>query len=252
VGRSGAYNRLFTPFGFQGEERTLWEAPEVPARAACAPTPPSRPRLAWSCMNLNHQTQSHPSSGVPRHVSVSGRRQDRGAFPTDTRLRGAFATPPPPEPASRPCCTARALEEVGGSLAGLPPCAAPPPEIGDPISLSPQDNNPGTFPMQSERLFQAHPCQPRAAPPPLPPRHSSAPDEGYVAQALKGHGRETRLVLLPLESHGYQAKESVPPCPPPPPRLWRKGAPLSMLLRVRCFTCSLKCSRGCARTYRPR
>ena len=29
VGRSGAYNRLFTPFGFQGEERTLWDAPEV-------------------------------------------------------------------------------------------------------------------------------------------------------------------------------------------------------------------------------
>ena len=29
IGRSGAYNRLLTPFGFQSEERTLWEAPEV-------------------------------------------------------------------------------------------------------------------------------------------------------------------------------------------------------------------------------
>jgi dipeptidyl aminopeptidase/acylaminoacyl peptidase len=29
VARSGAYNRTLTPFGFQSEERTFWEAPEV-------------------------------------------------------------------------------------------------------------------------------------------------------------------------------------------------------------------------------
>ena len=29
VARSGAYNRTLTPFGFQAEERTLWQAPEV-------------------------------------------------------------------------------------------------------------------------------------------------------------------------------------------------------------------------------
>ncbi len=29
ISRSGAYNRTFTPFGFQREERTFWEAPEV-------------------------------------------------------------------------------------------------------------------------------------------------------------------------------------------------------------------------------
>jgi dipeptidyl aminopeptidase/acylaminoacyl peptidase len=29
IARSGAYNRTMTPFGFQAEERTLWEAPEV-------------------------------------------------------------------------------------------------------------------------------------------------------------------------------------------------------------------------------
>lgn len=29
VARSGAYNRTLTPFGFQAEERTYWEAPEV-------------------------------------------------------------------------------------------------------------------------------------------------------------------------------------------------------------------------------
>lgn len=43
------------------------------------------------------------------------------------------------------------------------------------------DNNTGTFPMQSERYFNA----------------------------LKGLGATTRLVLLPKESHGYAAKESV-------------------------------------------
>ena len=29
IARSGAYNRSLTPFGFQGERRTLWEAPEM-------------------------------------------------------------------------------------------------------------------------------------------------------------------------------------------------------------------------------
>ena len=29
IARSGAYNRTLTPFGFQAEERTLWEAPQV-------------------------------------------------------------------------------------------------------------------------------------------------------------------------------------------------------------------------------
>ena len=43
------------------------------------------------------------------------------------------------------------------------------------------DDNSGTFPLQSERLYAA----------------------------LKGHGAPTRLVLLPHESHGYRAAESV-------------------------------------------
>ena len=29
IARSGAYNRTLTPFGFQSEERTLWDAPET-------------------------------------------------------------------------------------------------------------------------------------------------------------------------------------------------------------------------------
>jgi dipeptidyl aminopeptidase/acylaminoacyl peptidase len=42
------------------------------------------------------------------------------------------------------------------------------------------DNNPGTFPMQSERLFAA----------------------------IKGLGGTAKLVMLPFESHGYSAMES--------------------------------------------
>jgi len=44
-----------------------------------------------------------------------------------------------------------------------------------------EDNNPGTYTMQSERYFNA----------------------------LKGLGATVRLVLLPKESHGYRSRESV-------------------------------------------
>jgi dipeptidyl aminopeptidase/acylaminoacyl peptidase len=44
-----------------------------------------------------------------------------------------------------------------------------------------EDNNPGTFPIQSQRMFQA----------------------------VKGNGGNTRLVMLPHESHGYVARQSV-------------------------------------------
>ena len=43
------------------------------------------------------------------------------------------------------------------------------------------DNNSGTYPMQSERYFNA----------------------------LKGLGAPARLVVLPKESHGYRGKESI-------------------------------------------
>ncbi len=43
------------------------------------------------------------------------------------------------------------------------------------------DNNPGTFPIQSQRMYQA----------------------------VKGNGGNTRLVMLPYESHGYVARQSV-------------------------------------------
>jgi Dipeptidyl aminopeptidases/acylaminoacyl-peptidases len=44
-----------------------------------------------------------------------------------------------------------------------------------------EDNNPGTFPVQSERMFAA----------------------------VKGLGGNARLVMLPRESHGYRARESI-------------------------------------------
>jgi len=50
---------------------------------------------------------------------------------------------------------------------------------GRPIRL--QDQNGGTFPLQSERLFAA----------------------------LKGLGAISKLVILPLETHGYRARESI-------------------------------------------
>ena len=54
---------------------------------------------------------------------------------------------------------------------------------GEPILLihGIADNNSGTFPLQSERFFHA----------------------------LKGHGAKARLVMLPHESHGYVARETL-------------------------------------------
>lgn len=96
IARSGAYNRTLTPFGFQSERRTFWEAPEVYGKVS------------------------------PFFVAN---------------------------------------------------------KINEPILLihGEADNNQGTYPMQSERLFAA----------------------------LSGTGGTARLVMLPLESHGYAAKESV-------------------------------------------
>ena len=96
IARSGAYNRTLTPFGFQNERRTLWEAVEL-------------------------------------YVKVS-----------------------PFVHANR---------------------------INEPILLihGEADNNTGTFPIQSERMYHA----------------------------LKGNGGSVRYVTLPHEAHGYAARESI-------------------------------------------
>ena len=96
IARSGAYNRSLTPFGFQSERRTFWEATDVYLRM----------------MPFAHADK-----------------------------------------------------------------------INEPILLihGMQDNNSGTFPVQSERMYHA----------------------------LKGHGATVEYVQLPYESHGYRARESM-------------------------------------------
>ncbi|MBL8728704.1 MAG: S9 family peptidase [Planctomycetes bacterium] len=99
IARSGAYNRTLTPFGFQSEERTFWEAPAI------------------------YQAMS--------------------PFSHADRIR-------------------RPLLLIHGD----------------------DDNNSGTFPIQSQRLFAA----------------------------IKGHGGTARLCMLPHEAHGYRARENVLHC----------------------------------------
>ena len=96
IARSGAYNRTLTPFGFQREERTYWEAPEL----------------------YNYMSPF-------MHAD----------------------------------------------------------KVNEPILLihGEEDNNSGTFPIQSVRFYNA----------------------------IKGHGGTSKLVMLPKESHGYRAKESI-------------------------------------------
>ncbi|MHC4845689.1 MAG: S9 family peptidase [Planctomycetota bacterium] len=96
VARSGAYNRTLTPFGFQAERRTFWEAPDT-------------------------------------YFELS------------------------------PFMHADQIDEPMLMIHGE------------------EDNNSGTFPIQSERMYHA----------------------------VKGHGGTARLVMLPHESHGYRARESV-------------------------------------------
>lgn len=74
-------------------------------------------------------------------------------------------------------------------VAMRPPCYVPhspfmqADKIKKPLLLvhGEEDNNTGTFPMQSERMYAA----------------------------LKGQGAPCRLVILPHESHGYRAYESI-------------------------------------------
>ena len=96
IARSGAYNRSLTPFGFQREQRTLWDDTDL-------------------------------------YIRVS-------PFFHAHRISAPVLI-------------------IHGS----------------------EDNNSGTFPMQSERLYQA----------------------------IRGLGGTARLVMLPLESHGYRGRESV-------------------------------------------
>lgn len=96
IARSGAYNRTLTPFGFQNEDRTYWQAPDL-------------------------YNKMSPFS-----------------------YANQIKTP---------------LLLIHGEL----------------------DNNTGTFPIQSERMYNA----------------------------IKGHGGTARYITLPYESHGYTGKENL-------------------------------------------
>ena len=96
IARSGAYNRTLTPFGFQSEERSYWDSPEI---------------------YYNMSPFMHADKMKTPLLLIHGEA----------------------------------------------------------------DNNSGTYPLQSERYFNA----------------------------LKGLGAIARLVMLPKESHGYRAKESI-------------------------------------------
>ncbi|MDZ4806787.1 MAG: prolyl oligopeptidase family serine peptidase [Bacteroidota bacterium] len=96
IARSGAYNRSLTPFGFQNEDRTYWQAPEL-----------------YNAMS--------PFSNADK-----------------------IKTP---------------ILLIHGEM----------------------DNNTGTFPIQSERMFNA----------------------------IKGNGGTVKYVSLPYESHGYQGRENI-------------------------------------------
>jgi dipeptidyl aminopeptidase/acylaminoacyl peptidase len=96
IARSGAYNRTLTPFGFQNEDRTYWQAPQL-------------------------YYEMSPFSYADK-----------------------IKTP---------------ILLIHGEM----------------------DDNQGTFPINSERLFNA----------------------------IKGHGGTTRFVFLPYEAHGYRGKENI-------------------------------------------
>jgi dipeptidyl aminopeptidase/acylaminoacyl peptidase len=96
IAESGAYNRTLTPFGFQSERRTLWEAPDLYVKMS-------------PLMSANH-----------------------------------IKTP---------------MLLIHGEA----------------------DDNTGTFPINSERLYQA----------------------------IRGNGGTVRLVMLPLEAHGYASQETL-------------------------------------------
>lgn len=96
IARSGAYNRTLTPFGFQNEDRTYWQAPEL----------------------YNKMSPFSYADQIKAPLLL-----------------------------------------IHGEL----------------------DNNTGTFPIQSERMYSA----------------------------IKGHGGTARYITLPYESHGYTGKENL-------------------------------------------
>jgi len=126
----------------------------------------------------------------PKRVAVGG--HSYGAFMTANLLAHLAALPRRHRPQRRLQPHAHALRFPVGDAQFLAGPRSPTPRCRP--STSPTrsrirssfihgeaDNNSGTFPIQSERFYNA----------------------------LKGQGATTRLVLLPHEAHGYRARESL-------------------------------------------
>ncbi len=82
---------------------------------------------------------------------------------------------------ARPRATANALGSARQLRQGLAALLRGQDQDGHPLVHSEADVNPDTTPLQSHRLYEA----------------------------IRGTGGTVRLVMLPFESHGYQARESI-------------------------------------------
>jgi hypothetical protein len=100
IARSGAYNRTLTPFGFQNEQRTYWEAPDV--YNAMSPfmhahriraAHPLHPRRGGQ----QQRHLPHPvGADVPRRQRSRRHRPPRHAPPREPRLPRPGVRPPRP------------------------------------------------------------------------------------------------------------------------------------------------------------
>ena len=159
IARSGAYNRSLTPFGFQAERRSFWEATSVydrmsPFRYADQITlaPAAHPRRARR--QLRH---------VPDPVGAAvpgdpGHRRHRPAGGAAATRATAIS------PASR-CCTCWPSSSAGWS-AGSPP--------GRPAALHAQHRCKDSTQAGSREQGRDPPLLPRPRPAPRRPRSSAA------------------------------------------------------------------------------
>jgi hypothetical protein len=76
IAKSGAYNRTLTPFGFQAEERTLWQATDVYMRMSPflnvrRPLPCNCSHAAHANLSLQHAYIPVPDAGLPSCVEFA-------------------------------------------------------------------------------------------------------------------------------------------------------------------------------------
>jgi dipeptidyl aminopeptidase/acylaminoacyl peptidase len=87
---SGAYNRTLTPFGFQAERRTLWQAPEVYLRASALG---AADRIRAPLLLLHGQADPHPSTPFSQSEALYRALVHHGAPARLVGLPGEGHTP---------------------------------------------------------------------------------------------------------------------------------------------------------------